>query len=35
VPEAAEPQKCKACHMCEMSCPDLALYVVKEGSSDA
>ncbi len=35
VAEAALPDECKACKLCEINCPDLALYVVKEVSSGA
>lgn len=35
VAEPAAQEKCKVCHTCEISCPDLALCVVDEAASDA
>ena len=30
LPEAAEPEKCNACGLCEIVCPDFAIAVEKE-----
>ncbi|MEW6545717.1 MAG: 4Fe-4S binding protein [Bacillota bacterium] len=30
LPAALEPQKCNACRLCELICPDLAIYVEEE-----
>ena len=30
MPQAAEPEKCSVCFLCEMTCPDLALTVIEE-----
>jgi 2-oxoglutarate ferredoxin oxidoreductase subunit delta len=29
----ANSEKCNACKMCEISCPDFVIYVVKEAAS--
>jgi len=33
VAEVADPEKCNACKMCEINCPDFVIYVVKEAVS--
>jgi len=33
VVEVAHPEKCNSCKLCEISCPDFAIYVVKEVAS--
>jgi len=34
VVETANPQECIGCKMCEINCPDFAIYVIKEAASD-
>jgi 2-oxoglutarate ferredoxin oxidoreductase subunit delta len=31
---AAEPEKCIACKLCELRCPDLAIEVITEDKED-
>lgn len=33
VPEVVNAENCNACKMCEISCPDFVIYVVKEAKS--
>jgi NAD-dependent dihydropyrimidine dehydrogenase PreA subunit len=28
--EAVDPDKCNHCRLCEINCPDFALYILKE-----
>jgi 2-oxoglutarate ferredoxin oxidoreductase subunit delta len=30
VAEADQPEKCKLCHLCEIGCPDFAIYIERE-----
>jgi len=34
VVETANPQECIGCKMCEINCPDFAIYVIKKAASD-
>jgi 2-oxoglutarate ferredoxin oxidoreductase subunit delta len=33
VAEIVDPEECNSCKMCEINCPDFAIYVVKEAKS--
>jgi len=33
VVEVVNPEKCNSCKLCEISCPDFVIYVVKEAAS--
>ena len=33
VAEIVDPEECNFCKMCEINCPDFAIYVVKEAKS--
>ena len=28
--EVVDPTKCTGCHLCDYTCPDLAIHVIKE-----
>ncbi|NLA59527.1 MAG: 4Fe-4S dicluster domain-containing protein [Firmicutes bacterium] len=34
LPEVGFPERCVECKMCEINCPDLAIYVSRSRSSD-
>ena len=34
LPAIARPDDCNQCHLCEIICPDLAIWVLKAAASD-